>query len=190
MMLHWILLAVALILAVPSSQAQPSGQKPLSSIQEDFRAELEDAQKSIPGNSTFKQCSLDFTNDILDINWVTLIPKKAHIGHGIQLMVNGTLTEDVSKNATIRVHLAKKGSRFNPLEIKWKFCDPLEEVMQEDGPRCPPKKGGVEITGHAFVWWVSAGDVIETTIEALTPTNTTIACLYGEVDVVRQGEPD
>lgn len=102
-------------------------------------------------------------------------------------MVNGTLGEEVSKNATVRVHLAKKGSRFQPLDFLWDFCHPLEEVIQDDGPRCPPRKGGVEITAHAFVWFVHAGDVIETTIEALTPQNKTIACLYGEVDVVREG---
>lgn len=100
-------------------------------------------------------------------------------------MLNGTLTKDISKNATVRVHLAQKGSKYQPLNFLWDFCHPLEEVMQEDGPRCPPNKGGVEITGHAFVWFVSEGNIIETTIEALTPKNETIACLYGEVDVVR-----
>ncbi|KAF2169659.1 hypothetical protein M409DRAFT_20074 [Zasmidium cellare ATCC 36951] len=100
-------------------------------------------------------------------------------------MINGTLKEDISSNATVRVHLAKNGSKYEPLDFKWNFCHPLEEVRQEDGPRCPPKKGGVEITAHAFVWFVSEGNVLETTIEALTPGNETIACLYGELDVVR-----
>lgn len=101
-------------------------------------------------------------------------------------MVNGTLGEKVSKNATVRVHLAKKGSRFEPLDFLWDFCHPLEEVMQDGGPRCPPSKGGVEITAHAFVWFVHEGDVIETTNEALIPQNETIACLYGEVDVLKE----
>ena len=100
-------------------------------------------------------------------------------------MVNGTLSSDIPENLTIRVRLNKKGNKYGPIEGNFKFCDPLEEVMQEGGPLCPPKKGVVEITANYLVYFVSDGDIIETTIEALTPSNKTITCLYGELGVVR-----
>lgn len=101
-------------------------------------------------------------------------------------MINGTVSKNISEDAKIRVHLAQKGSKYQPLDLDWKFCDPLEEVMQEDGPRCPPGKRGVEVTAHALVWFVAEGNEIETTLEATTSSNETITCLYGELEVVRR----
>ena len=100
-------------------------------------------------------------------------------------MANGTLLADIEENATVLVSLTYNTSWY-PLRLHFPFCDVWNRVEQEDGLRCPPTRGEVEMMSILYAPGLLSppNTNIPVQLEAWQKHNETrVACLNSTIEI-------
>ncbi|OQN96769.1 hypothetical protein B0A48_17193 [Cryoendolithus antarcticus] len=118
--------------------------------------------------------------------WVTLIPDPPEMENGVQVMLNGTVKQDIAPGASIRV-IANISAEFPPEDDTWNFCT-LLDVEGEAETKCPPDKGETLLTFAVQVTWLTPAANWTVKADARTKDGERIVCLDGDFEIVRGGE--
>ncbi|KAK6416700.1 Phosphatidylglycerol/phosphatidylinositol transfer protein [Oleoguttula sp. CCFEE 5521] len=142
----------------------------------------------IPGNSPFHHCKdSDYIDDLYDLMWVTLIPDPPEMDNRVQVMLNGTMKQNIAAGATINV-IANLTDYLPPDNDTWKFCT-LFTVEGEAETKCPPDKGETLLTFATEVTWLTPEANYTVKADARTKDGERIVCLEGDFEIVHGGFP-
>nr|OQO18141.1 hypothetical protein B0A51_14733 [Rachicladosporium sp. CCFEE 5018] len=160
----------------------------ISRQQERLMPAILNGTDKLPGNSPFRHCKdSNFSDDLYDLMWVTLIPDPPEMDNRVQVMLNGTMKQDIAAGATINV-IANLTDYLPPENDTWNFCT-LFTVEGEAETKCPPDKGETLLTFATEVTWLTPEANYTVKADARTKDGTRIVCLEGDFEIVHGGFP-
>lgn len=124
---------IALAAAVSSTNA-------LNTFRTDGQSAILGDPLEVPGQNPLKYCDADRSNDLINIEKVTLTPNPPEAGTTLVIEATGTVKEDIEEGAYVMLQV--KYGYIRLINTQADLCKEMKNVDME----CPIKKGKITVT--------------------------------------------